>query len=103
MRGGPLMRHSKSVGLFLVASLVLAACGANEGGGRRVGGGGGSGDGSRGCGGGGGSGGGGSGGGGGGPDGGGGDTNCGVQNFMLIQGSTPDLLIIQDKSGSMSD
>jgi hypothetical protein len=29
--------------------------------------------------------------------------NCGVQNFQLIQGATPDLLIIQDKSGSMSD
>jgi hypothetical protein len=26
-----------------------------------------------------------------------------VQNFQLIQGGTPDLLIIQDKSGSMSD
>jgi hypothetical protein len=30
-------------------------------------------------------------------------TNCGVQNFMLMHGVTPDLLIIQDRSGSMMD
>ncbi|MFI5288530.1 MAG: VWA domain-containing protein [Polyangia bacterium] len=29
--------------------------------------------------------------------------NCGVQNFMLVHGNTPDLLIVQDRSGSMSD
>ncbi len=43
--------------------------------------------------------GGGSGGSGGGADGG---NNCGVQNFMLAKGGTPDLLIVQDRSGSMS-
>jgi hypothetical protein len=46
---------------------------------------------------------GGSGGGGGGssgnPDGG---NNCGVQNFKLTKSATPDLLIIQDRSGSMA-
>jgi hypothetical protein len=94
------MRHSNWLCFFVVASFLTAACGSNQGNGR-VGGGGSGGSGGVGSGGGG-SGGGGSGGGDG-PDGGGGDTNCGVQNFMLIQGSTPDLLIIQDKSGSMSD
>src|SRR5262245_1943083 len=36
------------------------------------------------------------------PDGTGSD-NCGVQNFMLERGLPPDLLIVLDKSGSMSD
>jgi hypothetical protein len=36
-------------------------------------------------------------------DGGTGGDNCGVQNFMLVKGGTPDLLIVQDKSGSMND
>ena len=46
---------------------------------------------------------GGSGGGGtGGSGGGGGVNNCGVQNFMLTKGGTPDLLLIQDRSGSMT-
>ncbi|HWE28856.1 MAG TPA: vWA domain-containing protein [Polyangia bacterium] len=35
--------------------------------------------------------------------GGGGGNNCGVQNFMLAKGGTPDLLIVQDRSGSMMD
>jgi len=35
--------------------------------------------------------------------GGGSDNNCGVQNFMLTKGGTPDLLIVQDRSGSMAD
>jgi hypothetical protein len=35
--------------------------------------------------------------------GGGGDGNtCGVQDFMLVRGNPPDLLIVQDRSGSMS-
>jgi hypothetical protein len=34
------------------------------------------------------------------PDGG---LNCGVQNFMLTKSGTPDLLIVQDRSGSMKD
>jgi len=29
--------------------------------------------------------------------------NCGVQQFMLVKGGTPDLLIIQDRSISMAD
>jgi hypothetical protein len=37
----------------------------------------------------------------GGGGGGGSDNNCGVQNFMLTKGGTPDLLIVQDRSGSM--
>lgn len=28
--------------------------------------------------------------------------HCGVQNFMLARGNAPDLLIVQDRSGSMS-
>jgi hypothetical protein len=36
----------------------------------------------------------------GGPDGG---NNCGVQNFMLNKTGTPDLIIIQDRSESMTD
>lgn len=32
------------------------------------------------------------------PDGG---TNCGVQNFMLTKSGTPDVLLVQDRSGSM--
>ena len=28
--------------------------------------------------------------------------NCGVQNFMLAKGPSPDLIIIQDRSGSMA-
>jgi hypothetical protein len=39
----------------------------------------------------------------GGGGGGGSDNNCGVQNFMLQKGGTPDLLIVQDRSGSMMD
>lgn len=35
-------------------------------------------------------------------DGGSGEGNCGVQNFMLMHGNPPDLLIVQDRSGSMS-
>jgi hypothetical protein len=31
------------------------------------------------------------------------DPNCGVQDFMLQKGLPPDLLIVLDKSGSMSD
>ena len=47
---------------------------------------------------------GGSGGGGtGGSGGGGSDNNCGVQNFMLTKGGTPDLLLVQDRSGSMRE
>ncbi len=38
---------------------------------------------------------------GGGAGGGGSDNNCGTQNFMLTKGGTPDLLIVQDRSGSM--
>ncbi len=41
------------------------------------------------------------GGGGTGGSGGGGSTNCGTQNFNLMKGGTPDLLIVQDRSGSM--
>lgn len=33
----------------------------------------------------------------------GGGNNCGVQNFMLQKGLPPDLLIVLDRSGSMSD
>ncbi len=36
-------------------------------------------------------------------DDGGTDPNCGVQNFTLQKGLPPDLLIVLDKSGSMSD
>jgi hypothetical protein len=32
-----------------------------------------------------------------------GGDNCGVQNFMLAHGSIPELLIVQDRSGSMSE
>jgi hypothetical protein len=35
--------------------------------------------------------------------GGGSDNNCGVQNFTLSKGGTPDLLIVQDRSGSMDE
>ena len=38
----------------------------------------------------------------GGGTGGGGDNNCGVMNFMLAKGGTPDLLIVQDRSASMA-
>ena len=38
----------------------------------------------------------------GGSGGGGMSNNCGVMNFMLAKGGTPDLLIIQDRSGSMA-
>jgi von Willebrand factor type A domain len=31
-----------------------------------------------------------------------GGDNCGVQNFMLVHGNIPELLIVQDRSGSMS-
>jgi hypothetical protein len=34
--------------------------------------------------------------------GGGSGDNCGVQNFMLQKGGTPDLLLVQDRSGSMA-
>lgn len=39
----------------------------------------------------------------GGSGGGGSDNNCGVQDFMLQKGGTPDLLIVQDRSGSMKE
>ncbi|MCU1281079.1 MAG: hypothetical protein JWM53_4625, partial [bacterium] len=39
----------------------------------------------------------------GGGGGGGSDNNCGVQNFMLTKGGTPDLLLVQDRSGSMME
>src|SRR5450432_4263462 len=29
--------------------------------------------------------------------------NCGVQNFMLVTGTTPDILIVQDQSASMNN
>src|SRR6185312_984154 len=35
--------------------------------------------------------------------GGSGDNNCGEMNFNLMKGGTPDLLIVQDRSGSMAD
>ena len=79
--------------IALLGGLAVAGCGAsniNHGGGGTGGtGGGGTG----------GTGGGGSGGTGGG---GGSDPNCGVMNFMLTKGGTPDLLLVQDRSGSMA-
>ncbi|MDB4965816.1 MAG: hypothetical protein JWN44_1505 [Myxococcales bacterium] len=87
--------------MFALATAVVAGCGSpniNHGGTGGSGGtGGGGGSGTGGNGGTGGSGGGGSGGGGGGTG-----NNCGVQDFMLTKGGTPDLLLIQDRSGSMS-
>jgi von Willebrand factor type A domain len=84
--------------IALLGGLALVGCGAsnidhgpggtggNNGGGTGTGGGGGT-----------------SGGGTGGTGGGGGsDNNCGVQNFMLQKGGTPDLLLVQDRSGSMT-
>jgi hypothetical protein len=88
---------SRSPLILVIASSFLFACSSTSGQ-RNGNNGGGNGNGS-----GGGVGGGGSGdGGGNGADGGSDDNNCGVQNFNLVKGSTPDLLIVQDKSGSMS-
>jgi uncharacterized protein YegL len=89
-----------SITFALAAALLVVGCGSpdiNHGGGGGTGGTGG-GTGTGGNGGAGGAGGGGSGGGGGG----GGGTNCGVEDFMLMKGGSPDLLIIQDRSGSMA-
>ena len=98
------MRLSLAIGVITLATGALVGCGTpniSHG----PGGTGGNGNGSGGGGTGGGSGGSGGTGGGGGSGGGGADggmNNCGVQNFMLVKGGTPDLLIIQDRSGSMS-
>jgi hypothetical protein len=84
--------------IALLGGLAVAGCGAsdiNHGGGGGTGGTGGGGTGGAGGGGTGGT---------GGSGGGGGITNdCGVMNFMLTKGGTPDLLIVQDRSGSMAD
>jgi hypothetical protein len=79
--------------IALLSGLAVAGCGASNishGGGGTGGTGGGGSGGTGGNGGTGGSGGGGS------------DNNCGVQNFTLTKGGTPDLLLIQDRSGSMA-
>jgi len=81
--------------IALLGGLAIAGCGASD---IKHGGGG-----SGGTGGGGGTGGSGGTGGTGGTGGGGSDNNCGVQNFMLQKGGTPDLLIVQDRSGSMDE
>jgi hypothetical protein len=81
--------------IALLSGLAVAGCGASNishGGGSGGTGGGGNG----------GTGGSGGTGGTGGTGGGGGDNNCGVQNFMLTKGGTPDLLLVQDRSGSMA-
>src|SRR5262249_43537062 len=101
------MRRLQLLGTVFLASALVLGCSPTEGqrvGGWRGGNRGNGGAGGSGGGGGGGSGGaGGSGGSGGSGGGGGGGDNCGVQNFDLVQGAIPDLLIVQDKSGSMSD
>jgi hypothetical protein len=97
------MRFLSNTRALTLAAVALLACSSdpiNHGpgnGNNGNGGGGGGGGGSAGGGGGGGGGGGSAGGGGGG----GGGNNCGTQNFMLMKGGSPDLLIIQDRSGSM--
>jgi hypothetical protein len=85
------MRFPYIIRILTLASGLLLACGepnVNHG---QVDGG---------NGGGGGGGGGGTGGGGGG---GGGIPQCGVQDFMLVKGGPADLIIVQDRSGSMTD
>ncbi len=85
--------------IALLGGLAIAGCGTSD---IKHGSGGNGGTGGGGNGGSGGGGSGGSGGGGSGGSGGGGGPNCGVQNFTLNKGGTPDLLIVQDRSGSMS-
>jgi len=83
--------------IALLGGLAIAGCGASDikhGGGGSGGTGGGGNGGTGGSGGTGGT---------GGTGGGGSDNNCGVQNFMLQKGGTPDLLIVQDRSGSMDE
>ena len=90
------MRFQNIRVMALLGGLAVAGCGAsNINHGLGTGGSGGSGgsDGS-----------GGSGGTGGGNTGGsGGSNNCGVMNFMLTKGGTPDLLVVLDRSGSMME
>src|SRR4051794_27227594 len=103
------MRRSSLSVLAGLMLIVGASCSDDSGGrGHGAGGGVGGGPGGTGSGGatgggtGGGAGGGGQGSGGGtGGGGGGGSMNCGEQNFMLVKGLPPDLLIVLDRSGSM--